>query len=165
MERNKRSYGGQFVSKKDYKKGIRKVKIQMYALMIAITLGTLTIVGMGKYTEYAMAKNLPVEVKVQQVHKMPVREYAFTQAVKNGLDPAEFIAVVWCESKFQEDAHNINTDHSLDLGLVEINHKWHPEVKLKDALDPYKSIDWMIKIRLQDKNYHQWSCAKKVGSK
>jgi hypothetical protein len=76
------------------------------------------------------------------------------------------LRIIQCESGFKADAIGYNPkSNTIDIGLVQINHYYHKEVPIMDKLDPYKSVDFLIKTRLNDGNYHQWSCAKTLGIK
>lgn len=92
--------------------------------------------------------------------------YAVQEAERVGLNPTNLIKILNCESGLNAEAFNVNQKGAgVDIGFAQINSRWHPEIPLKDKLDPYKSIDFIIKTRLQDKNYHQWECSKILGIK
>lgn len=70
-----------------------------------------------------------------------------------GLHAVAAVAIIWGESG--GDAHAVNVvDHnpasraylSCDIGLWQINSYWHPEVSMRDALDPVKATQhsWRI---------------------
>lgn len=155
----KRNRIGQFIGNSNrYRK---QMQLQFMAIMIIL-------VSIAPAREiYLLTKE--VEHSVDVVHAAEVGKpdpiiYAVQEAKKHGLNPVNLLRIIDCESAFNPEAIGINPkDKSADIGFVQINHKWHKEVSIQDKLDPYKSVDWMIKTRLQDGNYHQWSCANKLG--
>ena len=122
----------------------------------------LTMFVSNVYTQTTIDR-LATPANAQTVEKqLSVKDYAWEQAKKAGLDPVEMVSIIYCESKFKSDAINVNRNGSYDLGLVQAN-SIHKTVSVETKLDPYKSIDWMISKRLKDKNWSAWVCAGKLG--
>ena len=69
--------------------------------------------------------------------------------------------IIQCESAWNPDAYHVNTNGSVDLGLVQIN-SIHKDISNADKLDFKKSIDWMIKKIKKDGGFSAWSCNNKI---
>lgn len=52
-----------------------------------------------------------------------------------GVDPAQVLAIIGCESGFQIDAINENAGGSIDRGLCQWNDFYHPEITDAMAFD------------------------------
>lgn len=146
-------------------------KRKMFWLKFEITSAILLIaVGAESYQFWKFSIEIEPDISfanAQVVVKSPenkpdILTYTIQQAKKAGLDPVNLLRIINCESGFNPEAVGVNKG-SVDIGFVQINNVAHPEVPIEDRLDPYKSVDWMIKTRLQDKNYHQWACSKKLN--
>ena len=109
--------------------------------------------------------NKPVTVILKQPIEIVEREYTITQIIQGlekeapiALDTPikEYIcekfgeyecrvalAVTKAESGFREDAVGVNTNGSIDVGLMQINSiNWKiPGCSLKEVVDPYKNVD------------------------
>lgn len=120
-------------------------------------------VGWVGYNFYQLFQEMDFvqPVMAQEVKERPAPLiYAYQQSEKVGLNPANLVRIITCESALDPKALNGNHDGSVDMGIAQWNNKAHPEISIEEKLDPYKSIDLMIKTRLHDKNYHQWSCSR-----
>jgi soluble lytic murein transglycosylase-like protein len=141
-------------------------KKQVLALLIPTLLGAGVIFGSDKYNGYVLSKVSIAEVSVVR-QKLDVQDYAWEQARKAKLDRATFISMIFGESRFNSNALGVNTNKTVDLGLLQIN-SIHTKpgaslpISVIDALDPYKAIDWAIKKRLKDGNYSAWVAAQKL---
>ena len=70
-----------------------------------------------------------------------------------------------CEnSKWNPEAINVNTDkhRSLDVGIMQVNLYWHPDVTLTEMVDYKKNIDYGLKMFLKQ-GFEPWSCAHRLG--
>jgi len=70
-----------------------------------------------------------------------------------------------CENgKWNPEAINVNTDKhkSLDVGIMQVNLYWHPDVTLTEMIDYKKNIDYGLKMFL-DQGFEPWSCAHKLN--
>jgi soluble lytic murein transglycosylase-like protein len=141
-------------------------KKQVLTLLIATLCGGGAIKVSEVYNDYKLSKVSIAEVTVVRP-RLDVQDYAWEQARKAKLDRATFISMIFGESRFNQNALGVNTNKTVDLGLLQIN-SIHTKpnaslpISVADALDPYKAIDWAIKKRLKDGNYSAWVAAQKL---
>jgi hypothetical protein len=139
-----------------------KMLVQFFSLVLLIC------VAAPAREFYLLGKEL--EFKIEPVYaqekQLSVKDYAWEQAKKHGLDPVSFVVIIFHESRFNPEAININVQKSgrksVDIGLLQIN-SIHQDISLQDKLDPYKAIDWAIEKRLKDGNYRAWVAANTLG--
>lgn len=67
--------------------------------------------------------------------------------------------VAKCESGFNPNATNTNTDGSIDRGLFQINSKYHPEVTADQAFNPEFATRWFCKA-FKAGNLSWWNASK-----
>lgn len=90
--------------------------------------------------------------------KPDYHEFATMVADIDGIPPAEFAAVVECESQFQNDAVG---DSGTSIGIAQIHLPAHPDITKEQARDPYFSLSWMGSEWLDGRAW-EWSCWKKL---
>ncbi len=73
----------------------------------------------------------------------------------NGL--SIIVAIAQAESGLNTNAKNVNTDGSIDRGIVQINNKWHPEVSDACAYDPACAFQSAYKISSKGTNFSPWA--------
>lgn len=88
-----------------------------------------------------------------------IQSLAHAEAIKYGLNPTRFDAVIECESGWNKDAIG---DHGTSYGLVQIHLPDHPEISIAQATDPGFAIDWAAKM-WRDGHAHDWSCYAMTG--
>jgi soluble lytic murein transglycosylase-like protein len=137
-------------------------KNQTVLLLVAVALGAGTIYGNDLFSGYATSKYIATTSVSVPRHRLDVQDYAWEQARKAKLDRATFISMIFAESRFNSSALNVNSNRTVDLGLLQINSIHKGTISLVDMLDPYKAIDWAIKKRLKDGNYSAWVAAQKL---
>jgi soluble lytic murein transglycosylase-like protein len=139
----------------------RSMQLQFFGIVISLLL----ISPVREF--YLLSRELDFRIEPTYAKEVEVKPdfatYAFEQAKKAGLNPVDVLRIIQCESGFNPNALNGNKNGSVDVGIAQWNLKSHPHIKIETALDPYQSIDLMIKERLHDKNWSAWMCAKKLG--
>lgn len=144
-----------------------RVRKQMQLEFLAVMILLLTVAPAREY--YYLTKELQIQPvfaqELREVKRPDITTYAFEQAKKAGLNPVDIIRIIQCESGFKPNALNGNKNGSVDVGIAQWNLRAHPHIKIETALDPYASVDLMIKERLHDKNWSAWVCANKLGIK
>lgn len=157
---------------------IKKVKVKKsHIILTAFLLGVASI-GISSiippYEAEALYITATVEKQAQEyeviakaVTDSPIKQYVIEKALENKLDPLELIAVIQGESGFNENAYNINTNGTVDLGIAQWNsiHIKSGFITIKCAGDTKCSIDKMIEKRIKDGNYSAWYAARKLGIK
>ncbi len=140
----------------------RKKERAKYNILILIVIFCSILIS-GEWYKTALAidnTNITARVGIPNI-QISVKDYAWEQSKKAGLDPVHFVMIIECESGWKSDAVNVNRNGTYDIGLVQWNsiHK----IGIQDKLDPYKSIDLMISYRLKSGSYKAWTCANKMG--
>ena len=93
-----------------------------------------------------------------------MEEYLISALEQADLSVIEAFKVIDCENKkWDAETVYVNTDKSLDIGLFQLNSKWHPYISIMDKFDWKKNIDYAIQLRLKDGSYRQWTCGKNLG--
>jgi len=69
--------------------------------------------------------------------------------------------VINCESRWREDVINVNTNGSVDFGIMQIN-SIHKDISNADKLNYQKAIDWAIKKMHKDGSLNAWVCNRLV---
>ena len=95
--------------------------------------------------------------------ELPMKQWVLKEIENAGLDRWEADRIVDKESKWKPWNRYINKDGTIDRGLWMINSYWHSEISDECAYDYKCATEAAIKIRLQDKNWHQWVAAKQLG--
>ena len=101
-------------------------------------------------------------VPVEEDENLDIKQVVMAMVSQAGLDPFEAYAIIQCESGWNPEAYNINTNRTADFGLWEIN-SIHKNISTVDKFDPVKSTEWAINKRLHDKNWSAWVCANNLG--
>ena len=91
------------------------------------------------------------------------RDYAYYIALKEQLNVGEFLAVIECESSFQNVQSGFVKDGKREesYGIVQIHIPSH-SVSKEQALNPFFSINWMRDKWLEGKK-GIWSCWHTAG--
>jgi len=76
-----------------------------------------------------------------------------------GVDASLALRVAKAESGLNPSAVNVNSDGSLDVGLFQINSKWHPSVSMSQALDPEFSATFFANAVLNG-NLSWWNATR-----
>lgn len=86
--------------------------------------------------EFVYSDQIPLSYDLQK--------YTYSQCVQYGLEYELVLAIMWRESRFVEDAVNINSDGTQDSGIMQINDinkSWLLEkYGIDDLMDPYQNI-------------------------
>lgn len=98
--------------------------------------------------------------------EMTMQEWVF-ERLKQNLGEEEAIKgmmIIQCESRWNPDALNVNTNKTADLGLWQINHPLHSKtISRQQSLDYQIATDWAINKRLNDGNWGAWVCSRVLG--
>lgn len=107
-----------------------------------------------------------VECESEKERQPSMREWVFNRLEQNlGTEEAiNGMIIITCESGWNPDALNVNTNKTADLGLWQINHPLHSKtISRQQSLDYQIATDWAIKKRLNDGNWSAWVCARVLG--
>lgn len=106
-----------------------------FALSISIFCG---------FKAYACENNA---VELRQSWNQELKEYTYEVCKETGVSYDLITAIIWNESRFQNDAKNINKNETIDRGLMQINDSCVDFLKSRniisnpdDLFDPYKNI-------------------------
>ncbi len=93
---------------------------------------------------------------------------AMAEEIAGSRDTARVLqAIIQCESGFDPKALNKNSKHSLDIGLFQINTRWHQATAKKMGLNIYDTAD-NVKYGLylfEKEGIHPWKASKKCIKK
>jgi len=67
------------------------------------------------------------------------------------------VAIAQAESSLNTQAQNVNSDGSVDRGIVQINARWHPEVSDACAYNPACAFQAAYRISNSGTNFGAWS--------
>jgi len=127
--------------------------------------GSLTTAFMAGFTGTAVLESLLVKKDTIEVPEEELMILLIQKVAKEeGVDPGLAVRVAKCESSLNHNARNVNTDGSQDIGLFQINLKWHPEVTEADALDPIFSTHFFCKA-FKAGNLSWWNATRKCWEK
>jgi hypothetical protein len=157
---------------------IKKVKVKKWHIIATAFMAGVIVIGFNGeipayeaeavYITATVEKQTPeYEVIAKAVTDSPIKQYAVEKALENKLDPLELIAVLQEESGFNENAYNINTNGTVDLGIAQWNsiHIKSGFITIECAGNAKCSINKMIEKRIKDGNYSAWYAARKLGIK
>lgn len=153
----------------------RKRKARLWGIFILFSSITLTLAVIGGQEVYVEAsqrvKDLLNPKTIVAVAESPeptdMKEWVLWTFKNAGIDPYEAYSIINCESRWNPEAvngsHN-NGGNGTDLGLLQINTKFQPQVKPSCSLD-FKCAT-LASIEIYKKNHNSWqawSCSRIVG--
>lgn len=102
-----------------------------------------------------------------EVKEMTVKEHVMHLLVdEGGLSFDEAVtgmAIVNCESRWDSYAIGVNKDGSKDLGLWQINEKFHgKKISRAESFDVYASTRYAVGLYKSWGGWDAWSCYKKI---
>jgi len=89
-------------------------------------------------------------------------------------DQERFMAILKCENgTHQPDRVNVNKDGSIDLGLSQINNRWHKKrveemfnQSFEEAMkQPVNNLVYAAYLYKESGNFHLWACDRLVANK
>jgi len=86
-----------------------------------------------------------------------MKEYVKQEVEKAGLDWNAINCLIEKESNWDEYAIGVNKNGSKDIGLWQINERWHKDISREDKFNYQKSTDWALKKILKDENMNAWN--------
>lgn len=173
----KRNKKGEFTSiasywNKNKKKWLTLVCITIIASIAIFNYGLLAVEEIT--TSPVMASEAPVRhetTNIDDLCSLPyidcgtasqreIKEYAWVKFNQNlGYDVAvQAMKIIQCESNWNPDAINVNTNGTVDRGIAQIN-SIHKDISNAQAFDYQHSINWMINKYWNDgNNFNAWVC-------
>ncbi len=134
--------------------------ILMAILATTIAYGALLAIGWAFRPAYAMDT-----VKTPVMRENLTMEAWVMKTVKNaGLNEHKVWTLIFLESSWNPEAMLVNKDKSVDLGLFQINTKYHPEVSKACSLD-YKCQTFAAIEIIKKRGFKEWVAAKNIGLK
>lgn len=95
-------------------------------------------------------------VEAATLSKDELTAIAMADATAHHLSPAQFVAVIECESHFDISAAG---DHNQSFGIAQIYLPAHKDISAVQALSPLWALDWMSKEWEAGRQY-EWTCAR-----
>ena len=143
-----------------------KQKIHAFIIIGLVAISAIVIDVFQRFTiEELSWLNRPSEASNMPVEEFSIKEWVFTRLEQNlDTDAAiEGMMIITCESGWNPDAFNVNTNGSVDLGLWQIN-SIHKDISNTQKLDYMIATDWAInKYWNSGNSWHAWTCANKLG--
>lgn len=153
----------------------KKQRISFYTISILLIAGILALAVVGADEVYARAsqrvkdifKPRVIEVVADTPEPTDMKDWVLWKFKQAGIDPYEAYAIINCESRWDPEAvngsHN-NGGNGTDLGLLQINTKYQPQVKPSCSLDYRCAVEASIEIYKKNHNsWKAWSCSRIVG--
>lgn len=100
------------------------------------------------------------EVKVaraDEIKEIPMRLWVLNAFNEAGLDVNKADRIIECESHYNENAINFNSNKSFDAGIFQLN-SVHKDITLKDKIDYKTATAYVIKKVKRDKGWSAWVC-------
>ena len=96
--------------------------------------------------------------RAKEVEEMPIRLWALNYAYEQGLEVNKFDCVVNAESRWNENAYNINKNGTVDLGLMQWNsqHIKSGFISLECVSEPKCAVKRAVEKIKADKGYKAW---------
>lgn len=95
--------------------------------------------------------------------KVDIKTYALNEALQAHVSPDLVRRVIGCESNWDAAAKgDFRANKPTSFGLVQIHLPAHPDITKEQALDPYFSIDYLVK-KLSQGEGEQWTCYRMVA--
>lgn len=94
--------------------------------------------------------------------ELTAQDRVLITAQKKGFNNTEYLLnLIWCESRFDEYAYNLNKGHSLDLGIMQWNMHYHPEIGMECAMNIECAVSHAIDAINAGKQ-RMWVCDKLI---
>ena len=145
-------------------KGRKRQRKQVFILLGAIILATITIGANQVYTERYILKVGETNQSYKFIEPEPalsVEQQIRNIAEREGFRWADYLVrLANCESRLDPLAENRQGNYpsnSTDRGLFQINNYWHYEVSDKQAFDLEYATVWTIE-RINAGYQHEWAC-------
>lgn len=151
-------------------------KLEKKALISAIVI---SLICVSYYSLFVWLTNQILSVQIPAIHYTPqvihkaeakITRPEYMNSIqyivyKFGNKSDIALAIVKCESNFNEHAINKNKDKegTFDLGLWQLNEKWQLKprgISRAEAFNPHKSTDIAYQIYTEQKGFQAWSCYK-----
>lgn len=142
---------------------LKKLVVSVCVILVASSILAYGVVKVALFVEnpvptYQIA---PVNVR-RQVKELGMKDYVLREFSKAGIDVKVAEAVINCESRWNPDAININTNKTYDAGILQIN-SIHKDISLKDKLDYKKAVAWAVNKVKRDGGFNAWTCSRLVA--
>lgn len=103
---------------------------------------------------YLLALSMSLNFQEIPCYQQTVREYVIEQFQEAGLDSDIAQKLVFCESRWNVNAVNVNANGTKDHGLYQLNSKYYP---IPQGCD-YKCQTQMAIEIVKRRGFKEWSC-------
>lgn len=97
--------------------------------------------GLEAYYSDPATRQLVVSFLEEWIGDPQVADALIAAAEKNNLDPALVVAVAWKESGFCREAYGVNTNDTVDRGLMQLNSRTFRNLNEEDFYNPSLNAD------------------------
>jgi len=146
---------------KNIKNKIKKYVALICVLIVASSLLAFIEVKIALFVENPVPVYVIPDIQVRR-EPLTIKEYVLGEFTKAGLNTKTAEAIIDCESKWNTQAININTNKTLDAGLWQIN-SIHKDISLQDKLNYKLATKWAINKIKRDGGFNAWSCSRLVA--
>ena len=132
-------------------------KFMAFAILVMI-ISTAYYGWANEWPEYAAAQ-INISRPVQDTRTVSQHVFDLLDEFDYTLDEKiELLTILKCESHLDPLAIGVNRDGSKDLGIVQWNEKYHPEIGRTCSFDVYCSVRKMAEYYRKNGNYNIWTC-------
>lgn len=158
------------IKKKRYstkKRRVERLKWQLLLSLTAVAASVIAVAYIGTITP-VMAQRYDFKIggwKEPESKEISVTETIWKIGIERGAkdeDIMKMIRIAYCESRYNEYAINVNRDGSFDLGVFQINEKWHPTITRDCLFNSECNINEAFSI-LNKSGFKAWACNKYVN--
>ena len=148
------------------KNKIKKLVVWFSVLFSASCLLLAVVYGLASASLRMADKLFPAyitpSVNVPKAKPLSMKDYVLKEFAKANIDVKTAEAIIDCESRFNPDAININTNKTYDAGIFQIN-SIHKDISLQDKLNYKTAVKWVINKVKKDGSWSAWQCSRLIA--
>jgi len=149
--------------KRRRRRSLLKWLLGLFSLLAVFSIGA----KMGYDTKIDHSTVFDTVIEVAHAAEQPVREKTDEEIIleltrEAGIEDWKVMALINCESRWNQHAIGVNKDRTIDRGYWQINNYWH-DLTNEEAFDVVTSTKYSIELYLKTGDFRLWTCGKKLG--